>query len=357
MDGAGPESIGLIARRLAALRASDAAAGGKGGAGSALGAAIDRAAARAAEKQFALPVRLMSQSAGRQGGAEVVERLPEHALILLTEGAGGAMGVAILSHDLLSALTEVMTLSRLADRTPPPRRATRTDAMLVAGFLEDVLQGLDGGAESEAPWAMGFRFASHLADPRPLGLMLDEPAYQMVTSRFALGADGRREGELTLVFPDRAAAATAGPAPATDDAAPDWEQHWAEALAPAPLHLHAVLTRISLPLQTLLTLDPGMFLTLPADAPGRVQIEGADGRLIAFAALGQGAGHRAIQLDTDTGAADMPLIAPAPYPAERFDSFDLGRIAAPAPQAHAAERADPAPKTSDSPPLPQRASA
>lgn len=292
----------------------------------AAGAAFERALALAAERLAQVPVTMVSLAEVERTGAEIVDTLPDQPLITLTEGPDGAAGLVILQADAVGCLVELLTTGRLADRPPPARRPTRTDAALVGEFLDLALDeaGAALGSAPVAVWVAGFRTAGHLPDPRPLGLMLDEPGYRLVRCKLGFGAtsatgEAARTGELTFVFPAAGRGqAHAPPPPALSEDVPitadlphgPWPDRLEQAVAAAPVRLDAVLARVSLPLSAILGLAPGMLLPVPLTAVQCVQLEGADGSLVCFARLGQGNGHRALRLDLAAPGEEPPLPLP-----------------------------------------------
>lgn len=270
--------------------------------------------AREIERKLGLHLRAGAHRSHQRASAEIVEMIPEQALICLLDGPGEAAGVLVMDGGCLSALIEMMTLGEIRPGAPQPRRPTRTDAAMVAGLVDAMLDGFDRllAADPAISWAGGYRYGSHLADARPLALVLDEPAYRMLTLDLSFD-DGDRRGTLGLILP--ALGRTAIPAPPTsaeeEAVAPDtaFADELARTVDGVQADLHAVLARIAVPLTDFLALETGQSLTLPADALRHVQIEGADGRLLGLASLGQGGGQRVLRLDPPS-ATDAPPIAP-----------------------------------------------
>jgi flagellar motor switch protein FliM len=285
--------------------------------------AFERGFARVAEKQAEMAVRLASASEAGLSGAEVVETLPDQPLILMTGGPGGGTGLAVFAPDAVACLIEMLTLGRLAARAPAPRRPTRTDAAMIAGFLDAALAEADVAlaAQEDVVWAGGFRFALHLADPRPLPLMLEEPAYRVLRLTFRCGEEEGRQAAVSLIFPaqGRGARPVVPQEPAAEDADPtidggiaaaEWAERLARAAAAAPAEVGAVLARLNLPLADFLALETGTLLPLPMSALQEVRVEGQDGALLCLAHLGQSGGHRALRLRLAEGEAGAPPVHP-----------------------------------------------
>lgn len=155
------------------------------------------ALARAARDAMGLDLEFRSLTIARQSLAEILEQAPDLALIALLDGPRGGLGVIMLGPSVTASFIEKQTLGRLGSQTPPPRRASRIDAAMVAGVIDRALVGLDETLADEADfnWAGGFRYASYLEDARPLGLLLEEDAYRVLSAEVALGgAMGARGG-------------------------------------------------------------------------------------------------------------------------------------------------------------------
>lgn len=292
-----------LRRKIGAAGAAAASAAG-GGAAAAWPLALARAG-RGLGPGGGLDIAVQDAGAARPAAlrasaAEVPERLPERGLFALLSGPRGATGVIALDSEVLAALIERQTLGRVSDRPIPPRRPTRTDAMLAAGLIDAALDALDTALAEDADriWASGFRFASHLDDPRPLALMLEDDDYRVIALSLSLGG-GARRGAAVLALP----ATGRGEAPARRSAAAAAAEAavfgaaLGEAVMAAPAWLDAVIARVRLPLAQAMALAPGETLRLGAAAVDRIDIAGPDGRRIAGGQLGQTRGQRAVRLD------------------------------------------------------------
>ena len=313
----------LIERKIAAAR--PLADAGAMTADRALGLAL----ARTAESMLQLPLTPIRATLQAQTGAEIVETLPDTALLAILEGPRETLGLAALDAGTLAALIEMMTLGQLSAANPATRRPTRTDAAIVAGFVDGTLGQLEAllAAEPDVTWAGGFRYASHLADPRPLGLMLDEPCYRVFRLTLGFGAPtgptgAARQGSLVLALPAKGRGSVpVQPAAETDDAtaaagaARARDERWEVALEGAVLgaqaEIRAVLGRVILPLADLLRLETGVSLPLPMAALQMVQVEAEDDSLLCRAQLGQGNGRRALRLYLPEDAGDEVFGQPA----------------------------------------------
>ncbi|MFB2531803.1 FliM/FliN family flagellar motor switch protein [Paracoccus sp. p3-h83] len=287
--------------------------------------ALALALSRAADTDLSLPLRAHGVTPRALSLADLPEAIMDQALIAVLEGPGEALGIAALCPITVASLIEVQTMGRLSHRPVTPRRPTRTDAALAAPFLDVVMAGfedlLTGIAGQE--WAAGYRFASFLDDPRPLGLMLEDGALRGLSADLTMGGDGQRQGRLLLALPAQARLTRAEPArgtvlhPATlaaqaaaARAAAQWQDDLQGRVMQAEVAITGVLARIALPLTQAMDLQPGALLPLPDGAAQDLRLEVA-GQVIATARLGQHRGQRALRLN-GPGAAMSSEVATAP---------------------------------------------
>jgi flagellar motor switch protein FliM len=306
-----------LRRKIAVLRGEGAKAQGPETALRAFRLAF----ARAARDEVGLDVEVTRVTDQRRSLAELLELPPDRAFLAMLEGPEGGLGLMALSPALLAALIEVQTVGRVTGRAPPLRRPTRTDAAMVAGTVDRTLRDLET-ALAEAPdltWAGGFRYASFLDDVRPLGLLLEDQPYRVLTADLRI--DGAQVGgAIVMALPaaGKGPKPQAGSAPAQDAAAEArlWSQALAATVSTAEVQLDAVMTRIRLPLAQVMALAPGALIPIGSASVDSVAIEATGGRRIAEARLGQNRGLRALRLTrTDDGAGarsaapDLPRLA------------------------------------------------
>jgi flagellar motor switch protein FliM len=312
---------GVIRRKLAAARMAAA----EGGPGADRGWRL--ALARAARDLMALSLDISALRLTRASLAELLELPADRSLYAVLEGPGEGMGLLALSPPILQGLIEAQTLGRVQTGPAPARKPTRTDAAMVAGLIDAALTGLEQTLAQEADliWAGGFRYASFLDDPRPLGLLLDDCSYRVLRAEVALDG-GARTGEVLLALPAEGRGSLPAELPAASEAeevGPAFSQALAGRVEGAAAVLQGVMARLTLPLSAVMTLAPGEVLPLPAAALDRISIEGIDGRRAGEGRLGQNRGMRALRLTAGAEAAAPPVAAvpgvklPAvPVPAE-----------------------------------------
>ena len=295
---------GVIRRKLAGAVAPAAVTGGAE-------KAWPLALARAARDDFSMVFEVSSVVAQRISLTEVLELPPERGLIAVLEGPREALGILLLSPEVLAALIEVQTLGKVSTQPVMARKATRTDAAMVAEFIDHCLIGLQESllTDEDLVWTDGFRYASFLDEPRPLALLLEDTAYKVLKADCDLGA--ARQGRLILALP----ADGHGRRPhrhAKQLAEPAAEMVFSAALGEqvfdADCLLHAVLARVTLSLAAIVALKEGDVVPLPSATLDRIMLEGIDGQVAGLGRLGQNRGQRAVRM---TGE---PAIAPHSAP-------------------------------------------
>jgi flagellar motor switch protein FliM len=282
-----------------------------------VGRALAEALRRAAEIELSLALSAPEATERRATPAELIEALPEQALLAVLIGPEDGAGLLALDGEALSAILEMRTLGRLGNRPAPARRPTRTDAAMVADMIDRLL------AEFEAPlieteaarWAAGWRYQLFLPEPRPLAVVLEEGVHRVLDLRIDLGV-GARIGRALLALPATGRglprpAAAPPEASAAAAAAASWQAALDAAVGSAEVALDAVLGRVEIPLSTLAGLAPGDRLALPLAALGAVRLVAPGGGVVAEARLGQCGGLRAVRLAPGTGAEPAAPFAPA----------------------------------------------
>jgi flagellar motor switch protein FliM len=296
--------------------------------------------ARAARDASGLLVEVASMSVARRSLAEVLELPPDRALLALLDGPQGGLGLMAVSGEVMSALIEMQTTGRVSAAPILPRRPTRTDAAMVAGVIDRALEELETilAEEADLIWAGGFRYASFLEDPRPLGLLLEDQPYRVLSAELSLAGDVRR-GSLLLALP--AEGRGKGPlmqgkrAEPKSAVAPGFTTDLGQAVQEAGCRLDAVIGRVTLPLREVMALVPDQVLVLPQATLDQIALEGLDGRRVAWARLGQQKGMRALRLKErvpeaggmagpSPGLAAGPAAPPVPMAMEPDPVMDFG---------------------------------
>lgn len=181
----------------------------RGGEGTPDQAAVERiwalALARAGQEELGAALRLASLRQDRCALTEIVETLPEPALILLLDdSAGEGLAAAIIDGALMAGMVEAMTTGTVGPGDGAGRRPTRTDAALLAPVMDRALAVFEAAAAEAglAAFARGFRFASVAEGARALALLLEDGLYRLLAAEVDLAGAARR-GRLWLALPEQ----------------------------------------------------------------------------------------------------------------------------------------------------------
>ncbi|SPH17447.1 hypothetical protein DEA8626_00969 [Defluviimonas aquaemixtae] len=318
---------------------------------------LGQALAKAAQDMLKLPVKVAEATDIRMALAEMPERLPERALLAVLEGPGEGLGLAALSPETTATLIEMQTTGQIGAAEVASRKPTRTDATMSARIIDRVLEEMEVllGADPAIAWVGGFRYASFLDDPRPLGLLLEDTIYRAITLTLDFGVEGARRGTLLLLLPADGKGAppllrpdgAPVPAPGAGAAAEaEWRDRMEGAVLGARAQLTGVLDRVSLPLSAVLALKPGAVVQLSKGALTRVRVEGRGNRFLAWGKLGQCQGSLAVRLMIDAreeDSSDDTAAGPSPAadPALKITRSAATVTQAPAPDAQPVPAAKP----------------
>lgn len=278
------------------------------------GRAWRMAFARAARNCIGLDLAVPILRDDRRSLGELLDLVPERGLLAVLEGPDQGLGLLVMSPDLLAAVIEMQTIGRVAATAPLPRRPTRTDAAMSARLIDAALATLETALATspDLVWTAGFRYASFLDEPRPLGLLLDDVPYRLITCDLDI-AGGVRQGSILLALPAEGRGPEPAPAPPpneTPSTARAWSSAMETAVLGADVMLDAVIGRLRLPLAQAMALAPGMVLPLNAARIEHVSLMIPGMPAIATAKLGQNKGMRALKLRRIQG--DAPATAAAP---------------------------------------------
>ena len=270
--------------------------------------------AKNAQDTVQMPLRVAEITETRMTLADLPETLEPLSLLAIMEGPGEALGLIGLPPATLSALIEIQTMGRISPNAPSPRKPTRIDASMAAELLDKVMEGFEEllAEHADVTWAGGFRYASFLDDPRPLGLLLEDVSFRVYRIKLLLGPSGEREGGMILALPAQgrgrgprkageskaeAEATAAGGVAAVD---PQIEAAWAQNLEATVLgtraDLTAVLHRATMSLAQVIQFKVGMTIPVPYAALEDLRIEGIGRQKVGAARLGQAQGMRALRI-------------------------------------------------------------
>lgn len=276
------------------------------------------AIARAARDCMGLDMAVPVLRDDRRSLGEVLDLLPERALLAVLEGPEQGLGLLALSPEVLAAVIEQQTIGRVSATPPLPRRPTRTDAAMCIRLVDAALLALETALATspDLTWTAGFRYASFLDEARPVGLLLEDVPFRVLSCDVDL-ASGARSGRVMLALPAEgrgprpAAPPSTGETPTTGQA---WQAALDGAVLGAEIVLDAVIARLRLPLAQAMALEPGAILPLRDGHLDRVALIAPGGDTIATGKLGQHRGARALKLRKLSDAAAPPAAPATPMP-------------------------------------------
>lgn len=260
--------------------------------------ALRLALAKAADEELGLALTVNALEQSLVTRSELVSHLDGLGLLVLVEGETARRGVVRLDFAALASLIEQQTIGFVSDREAAPRDLTSTDAALAAPWVDAMLdqfgKRLDGVADAGV-W-QGYGFGAKVEDVHGLGLALDSEKFHYFRIAVSFAA-GTRAGVIDVAFPKPEPNEVANTAGFSDG---DCLTQTLNAVAmDAPVTLHAVLDRISMPLSQSLKLAVGDLVHLTRGTAMELRLEGARGHLVSVAKLGQIDGARAVRLLPD----------------------------------------------------------
>lgn len=298
--------------------------------------AAANAVGRAAERLYRLPVLPIDVHWGAATLAELPELLPEQSLLIVLQGPGDQIGAMALGFETVTALIEVQALGRVTARSAERRRLTRSDAAICVDFVNALMAELatEMAAVEGSGAIAGYRYATHLDDPRPLVLMLEDRPYRSLSLKLRLGGLETRDGTILIALPHKPDVRAQAVVPAAPAVLPVADATLAGALSGAPVEVVGVLCRRMLTLGELRGLVPGKLLALPRVNLSEARLETRDGQMLAWGKLGEAEGCHALRLhDPAARGGEQPPAAtgepPVPPPADLTDNdpFRSGRAA------------------------------
>ena len=283
------------------------------------------AVGRAAEKLYQLGVQPVSIQTDAATSAEIVEILPDPALIVVLQGPKEGVGVMALCLESVTALIEIQALGRVTARSVDRRKPTRSDALICVEFINRVLGELgDEMIDCAGYEGIGnYHYATYLDDVRPLALMLEDKPYRSLDMGLRLGGAETRQARIFVAIPqlapeDRKVLPSMATVAISDiDTEPTAHPvetsrnraiSLAAAVQTAPIRLTGVLCRRRMTLGELRGLTAGKLLHLPRVNLGETRLETETGQLVATGKFGEFEGYHAIRLRDPENEASVPAV-------------------------------------------------
>ncbi|WP_299930290.1 FliM/FliN family flagellar motor C-terminal domain-containing protein [uncultured Pelagimonas sp.] len=282
--------------------------------------ALRRALSRTADVLWDLALVTQGVSVEMHDQDGVIDGLGQQDLLILLDGPDGALGLASIEREVMTAIIEVQTIMQVTQMPVDEDRVlTPTDAAMMSplldGTLERLVQNLDHHPLS--PQLEGFKFGAMIEDARAASLLLDASSYRTFRAEVDL-ALGRRKGALSIILPER----TSEQLENAEGADPDAPGPHEDKMGRIPARLDAVLSRVTMTLSEVEALKSGDLLHLPTDVLDRVELIAGRNQVVAKGRLGQLNNLRAVRLTwPEAPAAPIGQPEPAAAGGEVMDGF------------------------------------
>ena len=311
--------------------------------------ALRLAVARAGDETLGCPVGVRELAEDTVLPEALGDSLPEPCLVVQLDGPGEARAMAAACPQVIGAAIEAQTMGKVQAAAAAARALTRTDAIMLAEFLDRLLSGFAAlvGECADPPPVGGYSFAAALPDIRAATMILQDAPHRQFKIDLDF-ANGAKTGVLHLIVPAKPAAGAAGPKAA------QWQATLKNSVLGTTARLEAVLGGLRLPLRDVTAMAVGDVVKLDMASLNRVSLIGVDGAKMITASLGRSGLMRAVRLNL-SGAA----------PEVKAGTLALKQVSAPlpeqAPDAAAAADAMPGPQDPAAPmqpaPMPMPAAA
>lgn len=256
---------------------------------------------KVAEALFRLALGVIGLTHSRVSATDIASVLPEDALIMVLDGPDGAVGAAVVSGALVGAIIQKQTIGQVTAPKGEVRNLTRTDAALVAPFLNAVLERASTLLDTDADRRvlLGFEFGARVDDARALELAVDAGEFHA----FKITVDieqGVHQGDLIFLLPveDRPQ-----PLNVSADKGQAAKGALGKVVMDSQAELVAVLCSLRLPLCDIEKFQIGDSIPIDRAVLKHIGLHVQGGRKICTGLLGQSGGYRAVRVSPEAGAA------------------------------------------------------
>ena len=273
-----------------------------------LGRALRLTLAKVGEERFDLPLAVLGVTSKLRSNGDLPKALGEGNLLLVLDGPEGARGGVVVEESVVAGLIQQQTMGKvIAPNGAPARTLTPTDAAICAPLIDAVLSraALLPDAQKDRKLLEGFRFGAGVPDPRLMLMALEAPSYVVVEITIDMAA-GTRQGVLKLILPE--VSLRSSPAARLPKAAEDAPKIGAleETVMRLKVDLPVVLSRVSVPLSRISSLQVGELLEVPRANFDAVRLQTSDGKVIAVGMLGKSNLQRALRIVPQKPVSNIP---------------------------------------------------
>ncbi len=259
---------------------------------------------KSAEEQLNIAAVVLGIDEHKVSLSEVQKMIGSDMLLLQLDGPNDSRGVVAIDREVMTGLIEAQTIGYVTNKKASDRTPTKTDGAMCETFLNyafDEFTALMFDVKS-IEWGSDFQTGAFIQSIRLLELILEDVPYVLNKVNIDL-SEGAKQGAMFLVFPakNNASLIKSQNTPVDDQA--DWSETLMKAVGVSRVHLNAVLHRTHLSLERVRALQIDDLIDVPMSAVSELHLEGATGRCITLAKLGQQDGCRAARILTTVGIA------------------------------------------------------
>jgi len=265
--------------------------------------ALGRSLSIAADALWALGLSCALKSDDLVSTDRALAKLGDDQLFIILEKDDGPVALLALDRHLVTGLIEVQTLGKVTRFPLDDRPYTQTDAAMMAPLVDATMPRFGSmlSTQPERAHLQGYLFGAQVDDVQTAGLALE--AAQMQAVHFDVNlAHATREGRMVFLFPE--------PPEVHDPGGETRRGKYEEAMKMVPARMHAVLTRIHIPLSKVQALKPGDVLEIAPSAITAATLVVEGGHVAAKGKMGQMNGFRAIRIGGEMKLLHKPSPAP-----------------------------------------------
>lgn len=283
--------------------------------------ALGRSLSIAADALWALGLTHTLKSDDLVSTDRALAQLGDDQLFIVLEKEDGPAALVTLDRQLVTGLIEVQTLGKVTRFPLDDRPFTQTDAAMMAPLVDAALPRFGSmlSSQPERAHLRGYRFGAQVDDIQTASLALEADQMHALHLDVSL-AHATREGRMVFLFPE----------PPEEPEHPNETQRgkYEDALKMVPARMHAVLTRIHIPLAKVQALKPGDVLEISPNAVTGATLVVDGGHIAAKGKMGQMNGFRAVRIGGEPKLlhkpvppveAPMNLPVPAPQTGQSLD--------------------------------------
>ncbi len=259
---------------------------------------------KSAEEQLNIAAVVLGIDEHKISLSEVQKMIGSDMLLLQLDGPNDSRGVVAIDREVMTGLIEAQTIGYVTNKKASDRTPTKTDGAMCETFLNyafDEFTALMFDVKS-IEWGSDFQTGAFIQSIRLLELILEDVPYILNKVNIDL-SEGAKQGAMFLVFPAKSNTSLIESQNTPVDDQAGWSETLMKTVGVSRVHLNAILHRTHLSLERVRALQVNDLIDVPMSAVSELHLEGATGRCITLAKLGQQDGCRAARILTTVGIA------------------------------------------------------